>query len=94
MLSPDELADLGPRFLAGSKGGLPRVIVGLFLLEGGGRRRDDDDEYISPFGHKAVGDLSGGQDVFTSITRAPHRGFPVIHFVKVKWYLGEGPRVP
>jgi hypothetical protein len=33
-----------------------------------------------------VGDLSEGQDVSTSITRALHRGFLAIHFVEVKWY--------
>ena len=42
---------------------------------------------ISPFGHKAVGDLSGRRDVFTSIAHFLHRGFLMIHFIKVKWYL-------
>jgi hypothetical protein len=42
---------------------------------------------ISPFGHKAVGDLSRGQNISTSITRALYRGFLAIHFVKAKWYL-------
>jgi hypothetical protein len=42
---------------------------------------------ISPFGHKAVGDLSGRRDVFTSIAHILHSGFLAIYFVKVKWYL-------
>jgi hypothetical protein len=36
---------------------------------------------ISPFGHKAVGDLSGRQDVFRSTAHFLHEGFLAIHFV-------------